>query len=65
MQQKQTYVQLQRKVDNFTRINGAEAHGAFFKMHITLPGITVGDIGTKFGNGAYNSMDNKTLGTCV
>ncbi|XP_010538409.1 PREDICTED: peroxisomal acyl-coenzyme A oxidase 1-like [Tarenaya hassleriana] len=29
--------------------------------HSPLPGITVGDIGTKFGNGAYNSMDNGFL----
>ncbi|KAL0446328.1 UNVERIFIED_CONTAM: Peroxisomal acyl-coenzyme A oxidase 1 [Sesamum latifolium] len=29
--------------------------------HTPLPGITVGDIGTKFGNGAYNTMDNGLL----
>lgn len=29
--------------------------------HSPLPGITVGDIGMKFGNGAYNSMDNGFL----
>lgn len=29
--------------------------------HSPLPGITVGDIGTKFGNGAYNTMDNGVL----
>ncbi|KAG5056956.1 hypothetical protein AAZX31_05G060200 [Glycine max] len=29
--------------------------------HLPLPGITVGDIGMKFGNGAYNSMDNGML----
>ncbi|CAL5429616.1 unnamed protein product [Camellia sinensis] len=29
--------------------------------HSPLPGITVGDIGMKFGNGAYNSMDNGVL----
>ncbi|XP_027335035.1 peroxisomal acyl-coenzyme A oxidase 1-like isoform X2 [Abrus precatorius] len=29
--------------------------------HLPLPGITVGDIGMKFGNGAYNSMDNGVL----
>ncbi|XAR54930.1 Acyl-CoA oxidase [Bertholletia excelsa] len=29
--------------------------------HSPLPGITVGDIGMKFGNGAYNSMDNGIL----
>ncbi|KAK7330793.1 hypothetical protein VNO77_24993 [Canavalia gladiata] len=29
--------------------------------HLPLPGITVGDIGMKFGNGGYNSMDNGVL----
>ncbi|KAK7262141.1 hypothetical protein RJT34_29702 [Clitoria ternatea] len=29
--------------------------------HLPLPGITVGDVGMKFGNGAYNSMDNGVL----
>ncbi|CAN6814122.1 hypothetical protein HID58_051951 [Brassica napus] len=29
--------------------------------HSPLPGITIGDIGVKFGNGAYNSMDNGFL----
>ncbi|KAK9120812.1 hypothetical protein Syun_018429 [Stephania yunnanensis] len=29
--------------------------------HVPLPGITVGDIGMKFGNGAYNTMDNGVL----
>lgn len=29
--------------------------------HMPLPGITVGDIGMKFGSGAYNSMDNGVL----
>ncbi|XP_071705869.1 peroxisomal acyl-coenzyme A oxidase 1-like [Rutidosis leptorrhynchoides] len=29
--------------------------------HSPLPGITVGDIGLKFGNGAYNTMDNGVL----
>ncbi|XP_039050935.1 peroxisomal acyl-coenzyme A oxidase 1-like isoform X1 [Hibiscus syriacus] len=29
--------------------------------HSPLPGITVGDIGMKFGSGAYNSMDNGFL----
>lgn len=29
--------------------------------HRPLPGITVGDIGMKFGNGAYNTMDNGVL----
>ncbi|XP_024985799.1 peroxisomal acyl-coenzyme A oxidase 1-like isoform X1 [Cynara cardunculus var. scolymus] len=29
--------------------------------HSPVPGITVGDIGLKFGNGAYNTMDNGVL----
>ncbi|EXC02107.1 Peroxisomal acyl-coenzyme A oxidase 1 [Morus notabilis] len=29
--------------------------------HLPLPGITVGDIGNKFGSGAYNTMDNGLL----
>ncbi|KAJ9173358.1 hypothetical protein P3X46_016503 [Hevea brasiliensis] len=29
--------------------------------HMPLPGITVGDIGMKFGTGAYNTMDNGVL----
>jgi acyl-CoA oxidase len=29
--------------------------------HLPLPGITVGDIGMKFGNAAYNTMDNGVL----
>ncbi|KAJ4956491.1 hypothetical protein NE237_013274 [Protea cynaroides] len=29
--------------------------------HSPLPGITIGDVGMKFGNGAYNSMDNGVL----
>ncbi|CAH9117963.1 unnamed protein product [Cuscuta epithymum] len=29
--------------------------------HSPLPDITVGDIGMKFGNGAYNTMDNGVL----
>ena len=29
--------------------------------HLPLPGITIGDIGMKFGNGGYNSMDNGVL----
>lgn len=29
--------------------------------HLPLQGITVGDIGMKFGNGAYNTMDNGVL----
>ncbi|KAK9095266.1 hypothetical protein Scep_026735 [Stephania cephalantha] len=29
--------------------------------HVPLPGITIGDIGMKFGNGGYNAMDNGFL----
>ncbi|KAH9301323.1 hypothetical protein KI387_012906, partial [Taxus chinensis] len=29
--------------------------------HEPLPGVTVADIGMKFGNGAYNTMDNGLL----
>lgn len=29
--------------------------------HQSLPGVTVADIGMKFGNGAYNTMDNGLL----
>ncbi|WVZ10937.1 hypothetical protein V8G54_015467 [Vigna mungo] len=29
--------------------------------HLPLPGITIGDIGMKFGNAAYNTMDNGVL----
>ncbi|KAG2679858.1 hypothetical protein I3760_11G071400 [Carya illinoinensis] len=29
--------------------------------HLPLPGITIGDIGMKFGSGAYNTMDNGVL----
>lgn len=29
--------------------------------HSPLPGVTIADIGMKFGNGAYNSMDNGLL----
>ncbi|GJW37967.1 peroxisomal acyl-coenzyme A oxidase 1-like protein [Tanacetum coccineum] len=29
--------------------------------HSPLPGITIGDIGLKFGHGAYNTMDNGVL----
>ena len=32
-----------------------------FEDHSPLPGITVGDIGMKFGHGAYNTMDNGVL----
>ncbi|KAJ8436311.1 hypothetical protein Cgig2_005235 [Carnegiea gigantea] len=38
-------------------------HGVHGKLrslddHLPLPGITIGDIGMKFGNGAYNATDN-------
>ncbi|KAL8136642.1 hypothetical protein V2J09_002643 [Rumex salicifolius] len=29
--------------------------------HLPLPGITIGEIGMKFGNAAYNSVDNEVL----
>ncbi|WOL08880.1 peroxisomal acyl-coenzyme A oxidase 1-like [Canna indica] len=29
--------------------------------HLPLPGIVIGDIGAKFGNGAYNTMDNGVM----
>jgi acyl-CoA oxidase len=29
--------------------------------HQAQPGVTVADIGVKFGNGAYNTMDNGLL----
>lgn len=29
--------------------------------HTPLPLVTVGDIGVKFGNGGYNTMDNGLL----
>ncbi|KAL1316042.1 peroxisomal acyl-coenzyme A oxidase 1 [Arachis duranensis] len=48
--------------------NGKEhgVHGFIVQLrslddHSPLPGITVGDIGMKFGSGAYNSMDNGVL----
>nr|CAA04688.1 putative acyl-CoA oxidase [Hordeum vulgare subsp. vulgare] len=38
-------------------------HCAVAKLddHSPLPGVTLGDIGGKFGSGAYNSMDNGVL----
>uniref|UniRef100_A0A1D1Z8Z8 Acyl-coenzyme A oxidase n=1 Tax=Anthurium amnicola TaxID=1678845 RepID=A0A1D1Z8Z8_9ARAE len=50
-------------------ITGGQEHGIHgfivqirsLDDHLPLPGITIGDIGTKFGNGAYNSMDNGVL----
>ncbi|KAJ8748125.1 hypothetical protein K2173_014554 [Erythroxylum novogranatense] len=50
-------------------IDGKEhgVHGKFYRPasefddHLPLPGITVGDIGMKFGNGANNTVDNGVL----
>ncbi|KAK4728480.1 hypothetical protein R3W88_021468 [Solanum pinnatisectum] len=42
-------------------INGFIVQLRSLEGHKPLPGITVGDIGTKFGNGAYNTMDNGFL----
>ncbi|KAF8019388.1 hypothetical protein BT93_G0152 [Corymbia citriodora subsp. variegata] len=49
-------------------VNGQDhgVHGFIVQLrslddHMPLPGITVGDIGMKFGTGAYNSMDNGLL----
>ncbi|TMW88724.1 hypothetical protein EJD97_018193 [Solanum chilense] len=42
-------------------INGFIVQLRSLEDHKPLPGITVGDIGTKFGNGAYNTMDNGVL----
>ncbi|CAN6460260.1 unnamed protein product [Victoria cruziana] len=42
-------------------INGFIVQLRSLEDHSPLPGITVGDIGMKFGNGAYNTMDNGVL----
>ncbi|GAB2274191.1 acyl-coenzyme A oxidase [Dionaea muscipula] len=42
-------------------INGFIVQLRSLDDHLPLPGITVGDIGMKFGNGAYNTMDNGVL----
>ncbi|KAM7494059.1 hypothetical protein LguiB_028668 [Lonicera macranthoides] len=42
-------------------INGFIVQLRSLEDHLPLPGITVGDIGMKFGNGAYNTMDNGVL----
>ncbi|MQM00172.1 hypothetical protein Taro_032903 [Colocasia esculenta] len=50
-------------------ITGGQEHGIHgfivqirsLDDHSPLPGVTIGDIGTKFGSGAYNSMDNGVL----
>ncbi|MFQ6657779.1 hypothetical protein Gotur_027319, partial [Gossypium turneri] len=50
------------------RIDGQDygVHGFIVQLcslddHSSLPGITIGDIGMKFGSGAYNNMDNGLL----
>ncbi|XP_075102972.1 putative peroxisomal acyl-coenzyme A oxidase 1.2 [Nicotiana tabacum] len=42
-------------------INGFIVQLRSLEDHKPFPGITVGDIGMKFGNGAYNTMDNGVL----
>lgn len=42
-------------------VNGFIVQLRSLEDHSPLPGITVGDIGMKFGNGAYNTMDNGVL----
>ncbi|KAG6501311.1 hypothetical protein ZIOFF_041190 [Zingiber officinale] len=42
-------------------INGFIVQLRSLDDHSPLPGIVVGDIGMKFGNGAYNTMDNGVL----
>ncbi|XP_047308469.1 peroxisomal acyl-coenzyme A oxidase 1-like [Impatiens glandulifera] len=42
-------------------VNGFIVQIRSLEDHTPLPGITVGDIGMKFGNGGYNSMDNGVL----
>ncbi|KAF6165999.1 hypothetical protein GIB67_012896 [Kingdonia uniflora] len=42
-------------------VNGFIVQLQSFDDHSPLPGITVADIGMKFGNGAYNTMDNGVL----
>ncbi|KAE9607434.1 hypothetical protein Lal_00026774 [Lupinus albus] len=42
-------------------VNGFIAQLRSLDDHLPLPGITIGDIGMKFGNGAYNTMDNGVL----
>ncbi|CAA7393058.1 unnamed protein product [Spirodela intermedia] len=47
-------------------VSGGQEHGIYgfivqlrsLDDHTPLPGIIIGDIGTKFGSGAYNTMDN-------
>ncbi|XP_068635662.1 peroxisomal acyl-coenzyme A oxidase 1-like [Aristolochia californica] len=42
-------------------VNGFIVQLRSLEDHSPLPGITIGDIGMKFGNGAYNTMDNGVL----
>ncbi|GAB2292181.1 acyl-coenzyme A oxidase [Dionaea muscipula] len=42
-------------------INGFIVQLRSLDDHLPLPGITIGDIGMKFGSGAYNTMDNGVL----
>ncbi|KAG6514378.1 hypothetical protein ZIOFF_024731 [Zingiber officinale] len=42
-------------------INGFVVQLRSLDDHSPLPGIVVGDIGMKFGNGAYNTMENGVL----
>ncbi|XP_031128030.1 peroxisomal acyl-coenzyme A oxidase 1-like [Ipomoea triloba] len=42
-------------------VNGFIVQLRSLEDHKPLPGITVGDIGMKFGSGAYNTMDNGVL----
>ncbi|GMH09557.1 hypothetical protein Nepgr_011398 [Nepenthes gracilis] len=42
-------------------INGFIVQLRSLDDHLPLPGIIIGDIGMKFGNGAYNTMDNGFL----
>ncbi|OIT23516.1 peroxisomal acyl-coenzyme a oxidase 1, partial [Nicotiana attenuata] len=42
-------------------INGFIVQLRSLEDHKPLPGVTVGDIGMKFGNGAYNTMDSGVL----
>lgn len=47
--------------DNYLSASGFIVQLRSLEDHSPLPGITVGDIGMKFGNGAYNTMDNGVL----
>ncbi|KAH9777132.1 peroxisomal acyl-coenzyme A oxidase 1 [Citrus sinensis] len=42
-------------------VNGFIVQLRSLEDHSPHPGITIGDIGMKFGNGAYNTMDNGVL----